>query len=83
MPSNRVSDCRASGATRNEDKPDPPTVNRNEGKEKRKMKSAMKWTTLCAAITTALQWIWSVVGSALLFMEEKGAAPGTLVIQQL
>ena len=31
MPSNRVSDCRASGATRNEDWPDSPTVKRNEG----------------------------------------------------
>ena len=31
MPSNRVSDCRASGATRNEDWPDSPTVKRNKG----------------------------------------------------
>ena len=34
-PSNRVSDCRASGATRNEDWPDSPTVKRNEGMEKK------------------------------------------------
>lgn len=31
MPSNRVRDCRASGATRNEDWPDSPTVKRNKG----------------------------------------------------
>lgn len=67
MPSNRVSDCRASRATRNEGKPDSPTVKRNEGMEKRKMKSAMKWTTLCAVIATALQGMWHAVGSALLF----------------
>ena len=37
MPSNRVSDCRASRATRNEDWPDSPTVKQNEGTEKQKM----------------------------------------------
>ena len=31
IPSNRISDCRASGATRNEGWPDSPTVKRNEG----------------------------------------------------
>ena len=31
MPSNRVGDCHTSGATRNEDKPEPPTVKRSEG----------------------------------------------------
>lgn len=30
------------------------------------MKSAMKWTTLCAAIATALQGIWYVVVQPLL-----------------
>ena len=34
MPSNRVSDCRASRATRNEDWPGSPPVNRNKGKRK-------------------------------------------------
>ena len=33
MPSNRVSDCRASGAIRNEDWPDSLTVKRNKGKK--------------------------------------------------
>lgn len=33
MPSNRVSDCRASGATRNEDWSGSPPVNRNKGEE--------------------------------------------------
>ena len=36
MPSNRVSDCRTSEATRNEDRPDSPTVNRNKGMDRRK-----------------------------------------------
>ena len=31
MPVTRVSDCYASGATRNEDKPDSPTVNHQQG----------------------------------------------------
>ena len=31
MPSNRVSDCRASGATRNEGKPDPCEVKQQQG----------------------------------------------------
>ena len=34
MPSNRVSDYNASRATRNEDKPNSPTVKRNEGTKK-------------------------------------------------
>ena len=34
MPSNRVSDCRASVATQNEDKPDSPTVTKREGTRK-------------------------------------------------
>ena len=83
MPSIRVSDCRVSGATRNEAKPEPPTVKRNEGMEKRKMKSAMKWTTLCAAIATALQGIWHVVGSALLFNALGGGDKTTMQIQQI
>ena len=38
MPSNRVSDCRASKATRDEDRPDPPTVKHKQGhKENKKM----------------------------------------------
>ena len=37
MPSNRVSDCLASGATRNEDWPDSPTVKPKEGAERYKM----------------------------------------------
>ena len=66
MPSIRVSDCRVSGATRNEGWPDSPTVKRNEGMEKRKMKSAMKWSTLCAGIAVALSGIWHVVGYPIL-----------------
>ena len=36
MPSNRVSDCRASVATRNEDKPDPCEVKHKQGARKHK-----------------------------------------------
>ena len=36
MPSIRVNDYRASGATRNEDKPDSPTVKQTEGINRRK-----------------------------------------------
>ena len=80
MPSIRVGDCRVSGATRNEDWPDSPTVKRNEGMEKRKMKSAMKWTTLCAAIATALQGIWYVVGRPLLW---NAVSNGTMTTAQV
>ena len=44
------------------------------------MKSAMKWTTLCAAIATALQGIWHVVGSELLFNALGGGDKTTMQI---
>ena len=50
MPVIRVSDCRASGATRNEDWPDSPTVKQTRVRRKRVMKN----TTLCAIIGTAV-----------------------------
>jgi len=40
MASNRVSDCRASGATRNEDKPDPCEVKHKQGIGKWKCKDS-------------------------------------------
>ena len=52
IPSNRVSDCRASRATRNEDWPDSSTVKQLMGTEETKK---MKKITLCAVIGTALQ----------------------------
>ena len=41
MPSNRVSDYHASGATRNEDKPDPCEVKRDKGTRKENDNSGM------------------------------------------
>ena len=47
------------------------------------MKSAMKWTTLCAAIATALWGIWHVVVQPLLWNAASNRAMTTAQVGQI
>ena len=63
MSSNRVSDCRVSGATRNENWPDSPTVKPNEGRRKTtKMKTIVRKVTLGLGALCVLIGLMAVSG---------------------
>ena len=66
MPSNRVSDCRASGAIRHEDWPDSPTVKQTRARRKTEMKKI----TLCAIIGTSLGVVHALAGLILNLVQQ-------------
>ena len=63
IPSNRITDCRASEAARNENWPDSPTVERNEGRRKTtKMKTIVRKVTLGLVALCVLIGLMAVSG---------------------
>lgn len=70
MPSIRVSDCSVSGATRNENKPDSPTVKQNEGNEKEKKTMG---NIIVRKVTFGLLALCAIAG--LMYVREKVSPP--------